>query len=144
MFSKACEYGIKASVYLVSRSLQDKKASLSEIAAAINSPEAYTSKILQQLVHADIIVSEKGPGGGFSIRSSRINSLKLGTIVELIDKNGIYKDCGLGFQSCDESHPCLIHKQFTIIREDFRNMLRNTALVELSRDMENGISFLKA
>ena len=67
MFSKACEYGIKASVYIVEHSLKNEKVSLKDVAKAIGSPEAYTSKILQQLSRSNVIRSEKGPAGGFSI-----------------------------------------------------------------------------
>ena len=54
MFSKACEYGIKASVYIIDSSLKNKKVSMKEVAKAIDSPEAYTSKILQQLTRSNI------------------------------------------------------------------------------------------
>ena len=49
MFSKACEYGIRASIYIAQQSLLDRKVSLKEISEAIESPTAYTSKILQKL-----------------------------------------------------------------------------------------------
>ena len=65
MFSKACEYGIRASIFIAEQSLLDKKVSLKDIAKAIDSPEAYTSKILQQLSRNFIINSDKGPTGGF-------------------------------------------------------------------------------
>ena len=143
MFSKACEYGIRASVYLVAQSLKDKKTGLKELAKAIDSPEAYTSKILQLLARNNVIISEKGPTGGFSIDKSDIETLKLNTVVKAIDGDDIYKGCGLGFHHCDEHQPCPIHHQFKAIRNDLKQMLENTTLLELSKDLNNGISFLK-
>ncbi|HAH56565.1 MAG: Rrf2 family transcriptional regulator [Lentimicrobium sp.] len=143
MFSKACEYGIRASVYLVAQSCQGKKTGLKELAKAIDSPEAYTSKILQQLVRNNVIVSEKGPTGGFSIGKSDIDTLKLSKVVMAIDGDEIYQGCGLGFHHCDENQPCPIHHQFKAIRNDLKNMLETTTLLELSKDIKNGISFLK-
>ena len=55
MFSKACEYGIKASTYIALQSLQDKRVSLKEIAEEINSPVAFTAKILHQLAKNNIL-----------------------------------------------------------------------------------------
>ena len=143
MFSKACEYGIKASVYIVENSLKNEKVSMKEVAKAIDSPEAYTSKILQQLSRNNIIQSEKGPTGGFSIDKTKIKQINLSTIVSAIDGDSIYNECGLGFHQCNESKPCVIHHQYKSIRSDLKTMLENTLLVDLSEDIEKGLSFLK-
>jgi Rrf2 family iron-sulfur cluster assembly transcriptional regulator len=55
MFSKACEYGIRAAIYIAQQSMQNRKSGLKEIAEAIASPEAFTSKILQTLVRHKVI-----------------------------------------------------------------------------------------
>ncbi|HKM44933.1 MAG TPA: Rrf2 family transcriptional regulator [Dysgonamonadaceae bacterium] len=143
MFSKACEYGIKASVYIVEHSLKNEKVSLKDVAKAIGSPEAYTSKILQQLSRSNVIRSEKGPAGGFSIDESKIAETNLSTIVYAIDGDSIYKECGLGFHECDESKPCVIHNQYKTIRNDLKIMLESTSLIDLSEDINKGLSFLK-
>ena len=143
MFSKACEYGIKASVYIIDCSLKNEKVGMKDVAKAIDSPEAYTSKILQQLSRNNIIQSEKGPTGGFSVEKDKINQLNLSMIVAAIDGDAIYKGCGLGFHQCNESKPCIIHHQYKSIRDDLKTMLENTLLVDLSEDIEKGLSFLK-
>ena len=143
MFSKACEYGIKASVYIIDSSLKNQKVSMKDVAKAIDSPEAYTSKILQQLTRNDIIQSEKGPTGGFSVEKEKVEQLNLSMIVAAIDGDAIYEGCGLGFHQCSESKPCVIHSQYKTIRDDLKTMLENTLLVDLSEDIEKGLSFLK-
>lgn len=144
MFSKACEYGIKATVYIVEHSLKNEKVSMKDVAKAIDSPEAYTSKILQQLSRNNIIQSEKGPTGGFSIDKSKIELINLSSIVAAIDGDSIYKGCGLGFNQCNESKPCVIHHQYKSIRGDLQTMLESTLLVDLSEDIDKGLSFLKS
>ena len=143
MFSKACEYGIKASVYIIDSSLKNQKVSMKDVAKAIESPEAYTSKILQQLSRSNIIQSEKGPTGGFSVDKDKIEQLNLSMIVLAIDGDSIYEGCGLGFNHCNESKPCIIHHQYKTIRADLKTMLEDTLLVDLSEDIEKGLSFLK-
>ena len=59
MFSKACEYGIKAAVFIAVRSQKDERVSLNEIAKEINSPVAFTAKVLQQLTRNQIVDSLK-------------------------------------------------------------------------------------
>ncbi|MEZ4911503.1 MAG: Rrf2 family transcriptional regulator [Saprospiraceae bacterium] len=143
MFSKACEYGIRASIFIAEQSQKDKKVSLKEVAAAIESPAAYTSKILQQLSKNNIIISEKGPTGGFSMDNTKLEKVKLSTIVFAIDGDNIYNGCGLGLKKCNEKQPCPVHNQFKLIRDELKKMLETTSVKSLAIDYEKGQTFLK-
>ncbi len=143
MFSKACEYGIRASIFIAEQSLLDKKVSLKDIAKAIDSPEAYTSKILQQLSRNFIINSDKGPTGGFSMSQQELEEVKLSTVVTAIDGDAIYKGCGLGLKNCNEKMPCPVHNQFKVVREELREMLETTLVKSLTMDLKDGLTFLK-
>ncbi len=143
MFSKACEYGIRASIYITEQSLRDRKVSLKDVAKAIESPEAYTSKILQQLVRSHIINSDKGPTGGFSIGKQELEKITLSSIVSAIDGDTIYTGCGLGLKKCNEKKPCPVHNQFKVIREKLKEMLETTTIKALAPDLEKGLTFLK-
>jgi|SRR6185312_949916 len=143
MFSKACEYAIRATIHIAVQSTQGKRVSLKDIAKAIDSPEAFTAKILQQLSRADIIDSVKGPSGGFTIDKENMSKIKLSQIVSTIDGDNIYKGCGLGLKQCSEKHPCPVHDKFKVIRKELKNMLENTSVDELSLGLTNGLTFLK-
>lgn len=143
MFSKACEYAIKASIYIAGQSLLDRKVSLREVAETIESPKAYTSKILQRLSRNDLINSEKGPTGGFSMDKDKLENVKLSSIVSAIDGDNIYNGCGLGLKKCNEHMPCPIHDQFMVIRDDLKKMLETTTVQNLSKDLRSGLTYLK-
>lgn len=143
MFSKACEYGIRATIYIAEQSRHDRKVSLKDVTRAIESPEAYTSKILQQLSRSKIINSDKGPTGGFSMNKQELDKIKLSTIVSAIDGDEIYKGCGLGLKKCNEKMPCPVHNQFKLIRDELKKMLETTTIKSLSTDLEKGLTFLK-
>lgn len=143
MFTKACEYGIKASIYIAEQSQLDRKVGLKELAEAIESPVAYTSKILQQLSRSKIINSEKGPTGGFSMDVHELDKVNLSTIVKAIDGDDVYIGCGLGLKKCNEKKPCPVHNQFKLIRSELKNMLENTTVKTLADDVEKGLAFLK-
>lgn len=102
MFSKACEYGIRSAIYIAEQSLESKKLSLRTVAEAIDSPEAYTSKILQLLSRSQIITSEKGPTGGYSMDRTKLEKVTLSDIVFAIDGDNVYEGCGLGLKRCNE------------------------------------------
>lgn len=143
MFSKACEYGIKAVIYIAEQSHYDRKVSLKDVSKAIESPEAYTSKILQQLSRNNIIHSSKGPAGGFLMDKQTLDKVTLSSIVSVIDGDSIYKGCGLGLKKCNEKMPCPVHHQFKIIRNDLKTMLETTTVKGLALGLENKLTFLK-
>ena len=143
MFSKACEYGIKASIFIAINSRDGRRVSPKEIAKEIDSPQAFTAKILQDLVRANIINSVKGAYGGFEIDKKDISNIKLSQIVNAIDGDKIYNGCGLGLHTCDEEHPCPVHDKFKIVRSELKNMLENTNLEQPALDIQSGASFLK-
>lgn len=143
MFSKACEYGIKAAIYIAEQSLIGRKVSLKDVAKSIESPEAYTSKILQQLVRNNIINSDKGPTGGFSMETQRLEKITLSAIVSAIDGDTVYTGCGLGLKQCNEKKPCPVHNQFKLIRENLKQMLETSTVKSLALDLERGLTFLK-
>lgn len=143
MFSKACEYGIRATIYIALQSLQDQRVSLKDIAKEINSPVAFTAKILQKLAKNDIVDSVKGPKGGFQIEKNKIASIKLSQVVFAIDGDTIYKGCGLGLKQCNASQPCPVHHKFAQIRNNLKQMLESTNIRELTTDLEVGLTFLK-
>lgn len=143
MFSKACEYGIRATLYVAAQSLQGKRVVLPEIAKAIDSPVPFTAKILQQLAKAKLVQSNKGPNGGFSLSENDLDNIKLKDLVLAIDGDNLFKECGLGLKSCDEQAPCPIHHTFKPIRTQIIAMLESTSLKTLSRELEAGETVLK-
>ncbi|RIV30803.1 Rrf2 family transcriptional regulator [Flagellimonas lutimaris] len=143
MFSKACEYGIRAAVYVTLQSLEERRVSFNEIAKEIDSPIAFTAKILQQLTRNNIIHSVKGPTGGFEIEREDMDMVKLSMIVKAIDGDKIYTGCGLGLKECNAQKPCPLHDKFLDIRTDLRNMLESTSLFELATGLEVGLTYLK-
>lgn len=143
MFSKACEYGIKASIFIAIKSYDGKRVSPKEISKEIDSPQAFTAKILQALVKNEVVNSIKGAYGGFEIDVNKIKTIKLAQIVNAIDGDNIYNGCGLGLHKCDENHPCPVHDKFKSVREGLKDMLENTSLEELALNIKSGASYLK-
>jgi Rrf2 family protein len=142
MFSKACEYGIRATLYIANQSLQNRRVSLMEIAKAVGTPEAFTAKILQQLVKTKIVESLTGPSGGFIIDKKKISKIMLSQIVTAIDGRSIYNGCGLGLKKCNAKKPCPVHDKFAEIRNNLKLMLETTSVEELTRGVESGVTYL--
>lgn len=143
MFSKSCEYGLRAIIYIAEQSAQDTKVSLITISDAINSPKAFTAKVLQQLTRNNVVKSIKGPYGGFVIESGKMETIRLSDVVTILDGDSIYTGCGLGLNKCNEKSPCPLHFKFVEIRNGLKNMLETTTLKMLVEDMNTDDFFLK-
>ena len=143
MFSKTCEYGIRAAIFIASESYQNNRVGLRAIAEKIDSPEAFTAKILQILSKNNIIRSIKGVGGGFEIPKENMSQIKLSQIVTALDGNRVFTGCGLGLKQCSEDHPCPVHDKFKSIRNELAFMLENTNLEELAIGIKSGDTFLR-
>ena len=143
MFSKTCEYGLRAVIFIAQQAKTNKKVGISAISEAIDSPQAFTAKVLQQLTKHKIVQSIKGPFGGFFIEEKNLKLIVLSDIVEVLDGDDIYTGCGLGLQQCNDKEPCPLHFKFIQIRENLKKMLENTTLLELSSDKNIADYYLK-
>ena len=119
MFSKSCEYAIRATIFIATQSQSNANIGIKEIAKEIDSPIAFTAKILQVLVKNNILKSTKGVGGGFMILKNDLKNLKLSDIVIAIDGNSVFLKCGLGLSNCSEDHPCPVHEKFKFVKKDW-------------------------
>ena len=142
LFSKTCEYAIRAVFFIAHRTENGSKVGIKEIANGIGSPEYFLAKILQDLSRRGIIHSTKGPHGGFFIDETN-RKRTLFDVVDAIDGSGIFTGCGLGLKYCSEINPCPLHNQFKEIRNQIYLMLKNTPIEQFNEDLNLGITALK-
>ncbi len=143
MFTKACEYGIRACIFVAINSREKKRVSLKEIAQAIDSPEYFTAKILQKLAKGKVIYSVQGAQGGFEMKENKIDTITLEDIVLVIDGEVAFTMCVLGLKKCSEENPCPVHHQYKHIKADFKNMIKTTTVLKMVNQVKDGHSFLK-
>lgn len=134
MFSKACQYGIKAMVYIQNASSKNERVNLNQISEAINSPVAFTSKILQQLKREGLLISVAGVFGGFNIPKNKEITVK--DIILAIDGEDLFTSCVLGLEKCNSENPCPLHHLFSEERSKIQNYLTVTRISELSESFE--------
>ena len=141
MFSKSCEYAIKATIHLCMETKDGGRLSIAEISEAIDSPEPFTAKILQTLARHGIISSAKGPGGGFFIES-KAEPINVIENIDLIDGKHAFERCGLGLKECDANHPCPIHNEFASYSSRLKKLLETKTIQEFSKEIKEGRAFL--
>lgn len=142
MFSKACEYGIKAIVYIALQSLDGKRVKIGDVVENSGSPVAFTGKVLGALTKHNIVHSLTGPHGGFYIDPGRMKRIKASDIVFAIDGDSVYNGCGLGLAECTNSQPCPIHDKFVKVRTELKTLLETTTVYDMAIGLKSGRSIL--
>jgi Rrf2 family protein len=107
MFSQTVEYALRAVVHLASNA--PAAQTTEEIARATCVPQAYLSKVLQGLVQAGIVRSQRGIGGGMALTRSP-KELTILAVVNAVDPIRRIDTCPLGL-AAHGTRLCPLHKR---------------------------------
>lgn len=141
MLSYTCKTAIKAALFLATKSGEEIRSSIKEIAEVINASEHTSAKMLQLLARQKIISSVKGPSGGFYMTSQQVNEPVM-NIVAAIDGKNSFNECGLGLSTCSATHPCPIHNQYKEAREKIKSLFERTTVNDLAAGLKSGNAFI--
>ncbi len=141
IFSKKCEYGLQAVLYLAAKDAGEVVSS-DDIAKKLNIPKEFVSKILQSLTDSGLVNSKKGKAGGFLLAKHPAN-IRLLDVVAAIDGLEIFNSCVLGFPNCSPDHPCPLHEKWGALRTSAYNMLTEQTLDQLKEKTLNKIAHLE-
>lgn len=141
MFSKTCQYAIRAVIYISKKSSKGERVGIKEIAKGIDSPDHFTAKILQELKKKGLIESFKGPNGGFFIAED--SNCTIADIVKAIDGDRVFTGCALGLNYCSEAKPCPIHHEFKKVREELSRILNNAKISVFNEDLLKSLTYIK-
>ena len=140
IFSKKCEYGRQAVLFL-SAQKTEMVVTAGKISEVLKIPREFISKILQSLRDSGIISSTKGKAGGFYL-ARPATQIKLIDIVEAIDGLEMFNSCVLGFPECTPETPCPVHDIWGPLRTEAFEMLSNETLDKLKEKTLNKIQTL--
>lgn len=141
MFSKTCQYAIRAVIFISKMSSEGERVGIKEIAKGIDSPEHFIAKILQDLSKKGLITSYKGPNGGFFIEED--STCTIADIVLAIDGNKIFSGCALGLDYCSEAKPCPIHNEFKVVRDELSRILHNAKVRIFNENLLKSLTYIK-
>lgn len=142
MLSKSCEYAIKALIYLAKLAPSNSKQGFKEISDAINAPQSFMAKVLQLLVQRGLLLSAKGPGGGFYLPEG-YRAFTVAEIIKAIDGEHIFNSCILGLEVCSAKKPCPLHDAYVPIKEQLVTMLEQYTLEQFNAGMIDRVYFFK-
>lgn len=133
IFSRQCEYALQAVLYLALKP-EGVASPLKEMTDKLKIPHHFLGKILQSLTYKRLLISQKGPRGGFALRLPA-REITLLQIVEAIDGTGFMENCVLGFPKCGGKNPCSVHEEWKTLRDGIYEMLVSRNVAQLAHEI---------
>jgi Rrf2 family protein len=134
IFSSPTEYAIRGLSEMAIRG-DEQRIMLDELVAGTNLPRDFMAKVFQKLVHAGILRSAKGRGGGFSL-SRPAYQITMMQIVEAIEGPQTMDRCVVGLEKCNDHMPCPQHDLYKPIRQRLKDYLNTTTLADLAASLK--------
>ena len=91
IYSKTCEYAIRALSYVAAKK-EGPLVMIPEISRKAGVPRSYLAKIFQCLVKDNLLISRRGPDGGFTMKKDP-REISLLQIVRAVDDITIMQQC---------------------------------------------------
>ena len=141
MLSNSSRYAIRAVIYLASQPISIGKIGIKKISNDLDLPTPFLAKILQILTKQKILISLKGPNGGFSLLKDP-REITLLNIVNAIDGTDIFSNCVMHKGSCaslvENKNKCPLHDDYEKIRENLIKLFSNKTIYELVKKANKG------
>ncbi len=127
--SEAASLALHTMVLLAAR--PDKQISTREIANTVRASEAHLAKVMQRLTKAGLVISIRGPGGGFMLDRAG-NQITLLEVYEAIDGPLGPGTCLIGSQAC-KGRECIMGNVLDSVGKQVKDYLSGTKLSDLTK-----------
>jgi len=128
MLSKTAEYALRAVVWLARQPGHAESAD--HLAEVTKVPRRYLHKVLQDLVHAGIVRSQSGPGGGYALDRSP-KDVSILDVVNAVAPLERIRECPLGLSS--HTSLCPLHKELDKAYAATEQAFARVTLAKLTR-----------
>ena len=129
IFSKSFGYAVRSIMYLGMQ--QDRRhMQAKDIALALGIPRHFTGKILKRLAKEKILLSIKGPSGGFTINEHSLKT-PLITVFIITEGRSTLEGCALRFGECDSDNSCPLHVDIDKLRRGLKQVLSGKTIQSL-------------
>jgi Rrf2 family protein len=132
VLSQTAEYALRAMAWLATVQARGP-VRVKDLSIATGIPSHYLSKVMRRLVLANLLVSQKGLGGGFLLAKAP-GEIPFIDILNAVDAYPTDGRCAFGWGECDEVHPCPLHGSWSRLNEQLRSWAEGTTLADIATD----------
>lgn len=132
LYSKGCEYAIKALIQLKD---ENQNYDARNICRRARVPESFARKIFQDLVRNNFLEAVSGPGGGYRLKK-KPDEITILDIVHAVDGEDSFDQCIMGLSKCGNQKPCLLHESWLKAKIPLLTELKKKKLSDLIKDYD--------
>jgi len=107
----------------------DSPVTLASISTRRKISSSYLEQLLGKLRRQELVISVRGPGGGFSL-AKPAESISVADIVQAVDENLDTTQCH-GHQDCCDQHCCITHDLWASLNAHIQAYLAGISLQDL-------------
>ncbi|MCE9532201.1 MAG: Rrf2 family transcriptional regulator [Planctomycetes bacterium] len=126
MFSQTVEYALRAVVYLAE---QVDARTTQQIAVVTKVPAAYLAKVLQNLSRFEVVRSQRGLHGGFSLGKSA-TELTIWEVVQAVEPIRRIRECPLELES-HRTKLCALHRKLDDALAEIERTFRDCTIADI-------------
>jgi len=130
IFSKSFGYALRGILYIAVMKDEKRYVQVEEIASRLAVPRHFMGKIMKKLAKEKILISTKGPSGGFVINYHTLQ-MPLMDLIVITDGVGIFDTCVLRATECNGNNPCPMHSQMEGLKRNLKSILSDTTIADL-------------
>lgn len=135
-FSKTTEYSFRILGYMAKD--EARLYTVNDIFDQLEIPFRYLRKLMTNLCKYGFIVSVQGKNGGYKL-GRKLEEIFLIDIVNALEPGFNSNNCFFGLQDCSFQPACVMHNQWTEVRNGIRRVLSTTNLLSLKQDENNNL-----
>lgn len=141
-FGVGVDYSVKALLMLAERFPSGKPTRVEEIAERQGLPENYLRRLLIELKRGGLVVSQKGPSGGYLLARSP-SRISMADVVEIIEGDYNPVECldDRAGAPCSRDNPCAMRDVWRQVRDSTNQILRGATLQSLAEKRKSALSF---
>jgi Rrf2 family transcriptional regulator, iron-sulfur cluster assembly transcription factor len=133
IFSKSFGYALRGILYIAIMRDQKRYVQVEEIASKLAAPRHFMGKIMKRLAKEKLLISTKGPSGGFILTENTLEKPLMDLIV-ITDAVEIFDTCVLRAKECSGTNPCPMHSQMESLKSNLKSILSDTTIGDLLKE----------
>jgi len=122
------KYAVTAALDLASQESKDFIA-ISDLASRQSIPGPYLEQLFRNLRKAGILISHRGPGGGYKLARPS-SDIKIGQIISAVEDKMDATQCS-GEGNCSAGTKCLAHNLWTDLNHQVQSFLMERSLKDV-------------
>jgi Rrf2 family protein len=138
--TRATDYAVRVTIHLAT-SPASARVPGPVLARAVDAPESFVSKVLQQLVQAGLVTSQRGMGGGFQLARPAAD-VSLLEVVEAIEGPTQLNLCLPQGPNCSRKDWCGAHPVWAEAQAALVKVLGKASIAQLARDSVSNLAKL--